>query len=148
MRTFKTVKFKTVMQYLLAILFIGAGLNHFVDPGFYMRIMPPYLPWPSALHLIAGFFEFVFGVMLLIQRFQKWAAWGLIALLLAVYPANIHMAVNYHLYPDLPKILQWIGPKTFYWVRLPFQFVLIAWAWWYTKTDEEKGLKYEPRKDS
>ena len=134
------LKFRTVMKYLLAISFIGAGLNHFANPEFYMRIMPPYLPWPSALHLIAGFFEFVFGVMLLIPRFQKWAAWGLIALLLAVYPANIHMAVNRHLYPELGM--------TFHWIRLPFQFVLIAWAWWYTKNDEEKDLKYEPRKDS
>ena len=132
--------FRSVMKYLLAISFIGAGLNHFANPGFYMRIMPPYLPWPSTLHLIAGFFEFVFGVMLLIPRVQKWAAWGLIALLLAVYPANIHMAVNNQLFPDLPL--------TFHWIRLPFQFVLIAWAWWYTKTDEERGLKYEPRKDS
>jgi len=133
-------KFRTVMKYLLAISFIGAGLNHFANPEFYMRIMPPYLPWPSALHLIAGFFEFVFGVMLLIPRFQKWAAWGLIALLLAVYPANIHMAVNRHLYPELGM--------TFHWIRLPLQLVLIAWAWWFTKADEDKGLKYEPQKDS
>jgi uncharacterized membrane protein len=132
--------FKTVMKYLLAIAFIGAGLNHFADPDFYLRIMPPYLPWPSALHSIAGFFEFVFGVMLLIPRYQRWAAWGLIALLLAIYPANIHMAINNHLYPNLPMI--------FHWVRLPFQFVLIAWAWWFTKTDDVEELKYEPRKNS
>ncbi len=125
--------FKIVMKYLLALLFILAGVNHFYDPGFYMRIMPPWLPWPSALHLIAGFFEFVFGVMLLIPRFQRWAAWGLIALLLAVYPANIHMAVNHDQYPGLPMI--------FHWIRLPLQFVLIAWAWWFTKADEEEGLK-------
>src|SRR6266508_45790 len=96
-------KIRTVMKYLLAISFIGAGLNHFANPEFYMGIMPPYLPWPSALHLTAGFFEFVFGVMLLIPRFQKWAAWG---------------------------------------------FVMLAWAWWYTKADEVKGLNYDPRKDS
>jgi uncharacterized membrane protein len=125
--------FKIVMKYLLALLFILAGVNHFRDPEFYLRIMPPWLPWPSALHLIAGFFEFVFGVMLLIPRYQRWAAWGLIALLLAIYPANIHMAVNHHLYPELPMI--------YHWIRLPLQFVLIAWAWWYTKPDEEKKLK-------
>jgi uncharacterized membrane protein len=125
--------FKIVMKYLLALLFILAGVNHFRDPEFYLRIMPPWLPWPSALHLIAGFFEFVFGVMLLIPRYQKLAAWGLIALLLAVYPANIHMAVNHHLYPELPMI--------FHWIRLPLQFVLIAWAWWFTEPDEERRLK-------
>jgi uncharacterized membrane protein len=128
------------MKYLLAISFIGAGLNHFANPEFYLRIMPPYLPWPSALHLTAGFFEFLFGVVLLIPRFQSWAAWGLIALLLAIYPANIHMAVNHHLYPEYPAIV--------YWIRLPLQFVLIAWAWWFTKADEEKGLKFESRKNS
>jgi uncharacterized membrane protein len=125
--------FKIVMKYLLALLFILAGVNHFRVPEFYLGIMPPWLPWPSALHLIAGVFEFVFGVMLLIPRYQKWAAWGLIALLLAVYPANIHMAVNHHLYPQLSMI--------YHWIRLPLQFVLIAWAWWFTRPDEEKGLK-------
>jgi uncharacterized membrane protein len=132
--------FKIGMKYLFAAIFIFAGFNHFRDPEFYLRIMPPYLPWPSALHLIAGFFEVLLGVMLLIARFQKLAAWGLIALLLAVYPANIHMAVNHHLYPELRMV--------FHWIRLPLQFVLIAWAWWFTKADEEKGLKYEPRKGS
>lgn len=122
--------FKIVMKYLLALFFILAGVNHFRDPGFYLRIMPPWLPWPSALHLIAGFFEFVFGVMLLIPRFQRLAAWGLIALLLAVYPANIHMAVNWREYPEWRMIILWI--------RLPLQFVLIAWAWWFTKADEGK----------
>jgi uncharacterized membrane protein len=127
--------FKIVMKYLFAAFFIFAGVNHFVQPEFYIRIMPPYLPWPSALHLIAGFFEVLFGVMLLFPRFQKLAAWGLIALLLAVYPANIHMAVNHQRY-ELPMI--------FHWIRLPLQFVLIAWAWWFTKVDEAEKPSYEP----
>jgi len=139
-RKMKDRGIKTVMKYLFAISFIGLGLNHFAHPEFYLRIMPPYLPWPSALHLIAGFFEVVLGMMLLIPRSQRLAAWGLIALLLAVYPANIHMAVNHDQFPDVPMI--------FHWIRLPLQFVLIAWAWWYTKADEVKGLKYEPRKNS
>jgi uncharacterized membrane protein len=124
--------FKIVMKYLFALIFIAAGINHFRNPEFYMRIMPPYLPWPSALHLTAGFFEAALGVLLLIPRFQKLAAWGLIALLLAVYPANIHMAVNHQLYPDLPMV--------FHWIRLPLQFVMIAWAWWFTRPDEPKKV--------
>jgi uncharacterized membrane protein len=131
--------FKIGLKYLFAAIFIFAGINHFRDPEFYLRIMPPYLPWPSALHLTAGLFEAALGVMLLIPRFQKLAAWGLIALLLAVYPANIHMAVHHELY-QLPMI--------FHWIRLPLQFVLIAWAWWFTKADGETGLKYEPQKNS
>jgi uncharacterized membrane protein len=132
--------FKIGMKYLFAAIFIFAGFNHFYNPGFYLRIMPPYLPWPSALHMIAGFFEVVLGIMLLIPRSQRLAAWGLIALLLAVYPSNIHMAVNHDQFPDVPMI--------FHWIRLPLQFVLIAWAWWFTKADEVEGLKYEPGKIS
>src|SRR5262245_24013514 len=120
-------KFRMVMKLLFALIFITAGLNHFRDPEFYLRIMPPYLPWPSALHRIAGFFEIVLGMMLLISNYQSLAAWGLIALLIAVFPANIHMAINHQLYPDLSVISLWL--------RLPLQFVLIAWAWWYTKKD-------------
>jgi uncharacterized membrane protein len=131
-------QFKIAMKYLFGASFILAGANHFRDPDFYLRIMPPYLPWPSALHLTAGAFEILLGVMLLIPRFQKLAAWGLIALLVAVYPANIHMAQHHELY-DLPMI--------FHWIRLPLQFVLIAWAWWFTKADEAVGLKFETRKD-
>jgi uncharacterized membrane protein len=116
--------FKMGMKFLFALLFILAGMNHFRDPGFYLGIMPPYLPWPSALHLIAGFLEIVFGIMLLIPKYQKFGAWGLIALLIAVYPANIHMAVNHQHYPNLPM--------AFHWIRLPLQFVMIAWAWWFT----------------
>src|SRR5262249_37252765 len=122
---------KTVMKYLFALIFIVAGMNHFRDPDFYLRIMPPYLPWPSALHLLAGFFEIVLGVMLLIPSYQRLGAWGLIALLIAVYPANIHMAVNHQLYPNVPMI--------FHWIRLPLQFVLIALAWWFTKNDVKPG---------
>ena len=120
--------FKMVMKILFALIFITAGINHFRDPDFYLRIMPPYLPWPSALHRLAGFFEMVLGMMLLIPKYQSLAAWGLIALLIAVFPANIHMAVNHHLYPDISVTLLWI--------RLPLQFVLIAWAWWFTRNDE------------
>ncbi len=131
--------FKLAMKYLLAAFFIFAGINHFRDPEFYLRIMPPYLPWPSALHLTAGVFEILLGAMLVIPKCQRLAAWGLIALLAAVYPANIHMAINHHLYPELPM--------AFHWIRLPLQFGLIAWAWWFTR-DEIGKLKYEPRKDS
>src|SRR5262245_34043587 len=136
----KMQTFKIVMKCLFGAIFILAGFNHFRNPDFYTRIMPPYLPWPLALHLIAGGFEFALGVMLLIPRFQKLAAWGLIALLLAVYPANIHMAVNHDQFPEVTM--------TFHWIRLPLQFVAIAWAWWFTKAEEVKGLKYEPGKNS
>jgi uncharacterized membrane protein len=131
--------FKIVLKYLFAASFILAGFNHFRDPDFYLRIMPPYLPWPSALHLIAAVFEVALGVMLLVPRFQKLAAWGLIALLVAFFSVHIHMVVHHDQYEVRLSLL---------WLRLLLQFVLIAWAWWFTKAYEEKGLKYESRKAS
>jgi uncharacterized membrane protein len=119
--------FREAMKVLMAMLYIAAGILHFLYPQVYLRIMPPYLPWPMFLQYLAGFFEFVLGVLLLFPKYTRLAAWGLIALLIAVYPANIHMAVNRHLYPEFSV---W-----YHWVRLPLQFVLIAWAWWYTKED-------------
>lgn len=124
-------KLKTVMKYLLAFFFVAAGLNHFWHPELYLQIMPPYLPWHRELVLLSGLVEVVLGVLLLIPRYTQWAAWGTILLLLAVYPANIHMAVNHHLYPQVPI---W-----FHWVRLPLQFVFIAWAWWFTSDNAEGG---------
>ncbi len=117
-------KTKIILKYVFALIFIAAGFNHFRNPEFYLRIMPPYLPFPSALHLLAGALEAIFGIMLLIPKYQKWGAWGLVLLLIAVFPANIHMALNNHLY-NLPMI--------FHYIRIPLQFVLIAWAWWYTR---------------
>jgi uncharacterized membrane protein len=115
---------KRILQYLLAIFFVVAGLNHFVNVEFYLRIMPPYLPWQLGLVYLSGFFEVVLGLLLLVPRFRAIAAWGLMALLMAVFPANIHMAVNSELYPEFSA--------TALWLRLPLQFVLIAWAYWYT----------------
>lgn len=116
---------RTSLLYLQSAFYLAAGVNHFRNPDFYLRIMPPYLPWPSALHLLAGAVEVVLGVGLLIPRFRRLAAWGIVLLLIAVYPANIHVALNRHLFPEVPVV--------FHWVRLALQFVLIAWAWWYTR---------------
>lgn len=124
---------KLVMKYLLAAFFVGAGINHFVNPDFYLRIMPPYLPWPELLQYLAGACEVILGVMLLVPRWTRLAAWGLIGLLIAVYPANIHMAINHHLYPEVPM--------AFHWFRLPLQFVFIAWAWWFTREEDVKAVR-------
>lgn len=118
-------RLKLILKYLLSVLFVLAGLNHFINTGFYLKIMPPYLPWHLFLVYLSGFFEIALGVMLLIPKFARTAAWGLIALLIAVFPANIYMAVNSELYREFSPIALWI--------RLPFQAVFIAWAYWYTR---------------
>lgn len=116
---------KHVTKWVLGLLFIAAGVNHFWHPDFYVKIMPPYLPWHRELVLISGAFEMLLGAMLLVPHCSRWAAWGLIALLIAVFPANLHMALNPAEYSDLP-------PWTL-WLRLPLQGVFIAWAYWYTR---------------
>jgi uncharacterized membrane protein len=126
---------RAALKHLMAVLYIAAGINHFLNPQLYLRIMPPYLPWPMFLQYLAGFFEFALGVLLLIPKFSRLAAWGLIALLIAVFPANLHMALNMELFPDLPA---W-----YHWIRLPLQLVLIAWAWLYTR--EENMIKEEKK---
>ena len=93
--------------------------------------MPPYLPWHYELVLISGVFEILGGVALLIPRLQVVAAWGLIALLVAVFPANIYMAQHPELYPVIPP--------TVLWARLPLQGVFILWAYWYTRIKETEA---------
>jgi uncharacterized membrane protein len=117
-------KVKEILKYLLAVFFVLAGLNHFIDPGFYLRIMPPYLPWHLVLVYLSGVFEIVLGIMLLIRKLKRIGAWGLIALLIAVYPANIHMALNHELFPEYRAFVLWL--------RLPLQLVFVAWCYWYT----------------
>ena len=116
---------KLVLLYLLAAFFILTGLSHFINPSYFLKIMPPYLPWHLFLVYLSGYFEIVLGVMVLIPKSRRVAAWGLIALLIAVFPANIHMALNPELYPEIHPVALWI--------RLLLQAVLVAWAYWYTR---------------
>ena len=119
-------RLKLVLKYLLALCFVLAGLNHFLNAAFYLKIMPPYLPWHLPPVYLSGVFEIMLGILLLVPKFSALAAWGLIALLLAVFPANIHMAVNHQLFPE--------HSVTTLWARLPLQLLLILWAYWYTRS--------------
>ncbi len=113
------------------MLFVVAGASHFVSPASYLRIMPPYLPWPLFLVYLSGFFEVVLGAMLLAPAFTRVAAWGLVALLVAVFPANVHMALHPGLYPEISPVILWM--------RLPLQAVLVGWAHRYTRPDARQG---------
>jgi len=94
---------------------------HFTSPDFFVDIVPPYLPAPLALVYVSGVFEILGGVGVLIPVTRRWAGYGLLALLVAVYPANIHMALHPEQFPDM-------SPTSLY-VRLPFQFVFAALVW-------------------
>ena len=125
--------FKRLLRYLLALSFIAAGANHFFNRAFYMNIMPGYLPAPLLLVYISGLFEMLFGLLLLVPRWSVLAGWGLVLLLIAVFPANIHMAMHPGQYPDMSPLALWL--------RLPLQGVLIAWAYWYTRPSAAAGTK-------
>ena len=117
-----------VALWFLALAMIAIGVLHFVQPKPFVRIVPKYLPAPLTLVYVSGFFEILGGVGLLIPQTRVWAAWGLIALYIAVFPANIYMLTdNVSLDPKKP-IPRWI-----LWARLPFQLVFIAWAYYFTK---------------
>lgn len=107
---------------VLALFFILAGINHFINPITYLNMMPPYLPFPEVLNLISGAAEIVGGIGVLIRPLRRAAGWGLITLLVAIFPANLQMAL--HGLQGV-NIASWI-----LWLRLPFQFVLIAWVYW------------------
>lgn len=105
---------------LAAALFVGAGVNHFIHPEFYEQIVPSGFPSPAALVAVSGACEIAGGVGLLIRRLRRPAGWGLIALLLAVFPANVYMAI----FPE-----RFSAPAWALWVRLPLQIVLGGWVW-------------------
>jgi uncharacterized membrane protein len=112
---------------LAAAGFVIAGSLHFIKPEPYARIIPPYLPWHGQLVAISGFFEILGGLGLLIPQLRRAAAWGLVALLVAVFPANIYMATN-----PAETGAAWIAP-ILRWIRLPLQFLLIWWVLWCTR---------------
>ena len=116
---------KKLVLFGLAAFFINVGVDHFVNPDFYLNIMPPSFPLHAEAVYISGFFEVVGGICLLIPRLRKIAGWGLVALLIAVYPANIYMAITPQAFPDIPVTLLY--------VRLAFQFVFFYWAYSVTR---------------
>ena len=130
---------KKVALFALSASFVAAGVGHFVRPSLYEGIVPPYLPAPRALVYLSGAFEVLGGLGVLPRATRSFSGWGLVALLIAVFPANLHMA----LHPE-PFVDRGIPAWALY-SRLPFQAVLIAWAYWATRPDVEvRG--YEGRK--
>lgn len=117
---------KLVSLALLSIFMTGAGIMHFVNPDFYMKIMPDYLPWHLELVYLSGVCEILLGLALWIPRLRRIAAWGIIALLIAVFPANIYAYQHQELLPAPP----WLHV-----LRLPLQLLFIAWAYWHTRPD-------------
>lgn len=114
----------TVMRVVLAAFMFVAGVVHFVAPRGFERMMPRAIPFHRAAVLVSGACEIALAVMLLVPVTRVWGALGLIALYVAVLPANVNMAI--HKIPLGKKVL----PTWMLWARLPLQLVLMAWAWW------------------
>ena len=114
---------RTFLRFLLSLTFVLAGVMHFRAAPTYLKVMPPYLPFPLALVYLSGIAEIAGGLGVLPPQTRKLAGIGLIALLVAVFPANLQMALTgtQHLGIDVPR---WV-----WWARLPFQAVFIAWVW-------------------
>ncbi|MCV2487175.1 DoxX family membrane protein [Flavobacterium sp. SH_e] len=109
--------------YLMASLYILAGINHFRKPGMYIKIIPPLFKNPELINILSGAAEIILGILLILPFSSNFAAWGIIMLLIAVFPANLYMYQNKKAGFGLPR---WI-----LFVRLPLQIVLIYWAYQY-----------------
>lgn len=115
---------KTLARFAIAGLFLVTGTLHFLKPDPFLKIVPPALPWPLGCVYASGFFELAGAGGLLIPRFRRAAAYGLAALLIAVLPANITMAVAPVKFGGV------FDYPLYHWIRIPFQGVLIAWVLW------------------
>ena len=118
----------------LAGFFLNVGVDHFINPEFYLAIMPPSFPLHAEAVYISGFFEILGGICVLIPSLRKIAGWGLVALLICVYPANIYMAITPEAFPEISIELLYF--------RLPLQFLFIYWAYSVTRPQYfEKSIR-------
>ena len=126
------------LRYVMGLLYVTTGVGHFLVPEALERIVPPQLPEPTALVYLSGVAEIALGIGVLFERTRRASAWGIIALLLAVFPANVYMAVDGMATEMVPDRFD-DAAQVAAWLRLPLQAVLIGWAWLYTRpngTDE------------
>ena len=122
---------KNISIYLMIYFYINVGIKHFTDPYWFLHIIPPYLESIGIeLVYISGFFEILLGFLLLFSKTRQISSYGIILLLIAVYPANIYLAFNQE-----PQELIGISSFAASWIRLPIQFILIGIAYWHSKTD-------------
>ena len=126
-------KVKAILRWVLTVFMVAAGLNHFLSPEPYLGMMPAEIPERFHVLLvdISGIAEMAGGLGLILPATRRLAAWGLIALYVAIFPANLNMAIN-HLPLGTKPIDAWL-----LWARLPLQLLLIVWSFWYTRRDAD-----------
>jgi uncharacterized membrane protein len=128
--TARSTRVKSVFRGLLGALMIVSGILHFANPEPYLMMMPDYLPWHAALVYISGVFELGLGVALFVPKTRSLAGWGLVALLIAILPANVWMASEGIQPPGMEM------SPTGAWIRVAFQAVFIYWAWAVSRPDQ------------
>lgn len=115
----------------MGLVYVLAGVLHFLVPRAFARIVPPSLPRPVELVYLSGLAEVVLGIGVMVRRTRSRSAWGIVALLVAVFPANVHMATSGMVPESVPDRARGLAQAGL-WARLPFQGVLVLWAWRYT----------------
>ena len=119
------MSFKLITIYLMSLFYISTGIKHFTNVDWFMKIIPPYLNYHKELVYLSGTFEIILGIMLIFEKTRFLAGWGLILLLIAVFPANIYLVQTNGAAMNTSLVLAW--------GRLPFQAVFIAIAYWHSK---------------
>lgn len=122
--------------YIMALLYIIAGINHFWHPETYLKIIPPFIPAHKFINAVTGVVEIALGLLLLPKPTSNIAAWGLVVLLILIFPANIQMTINYHKENHPYLVLSYL--------RLPLQALLIWWAFSYTNRRKKKFVYGKP----
>ena len=117
--------FKLITIYLMSVLYISSGVQHFANTGWFMKIMPPYLPYHKELVYLSGAFEIILGIILLFEKTRFLAGWCLLLLLIAVFPANVYAAQTNGTAMGTSAVIAW--------GRLSFQGLFIALAYWHSK---------------
>ena len=120
---------KKASLFLLVILYVSGGINHFVHPDTYLPIIPIYLPFPELINTVSGVFEIILGTLLVFSKTRALAAYGIMILLVLFIPTHVYMIQKGGCMSEAICIPNWAA-----WIRLfPLQFLLIAWAWWHRK---------------
>ena len=119
--------FKLFTILLMSIFYVRIGVHHFLDPEYFLNIIPPFLPYHLELVYISGFFEILLGLLLIFPKYRFYASWGIILLLIAVFPANIYLAQS-----EIAQQGLGVSKQVAIW-RLPFQALFIGLAYWHSK---------------
>ena len=123
---------KNITIYVMSFLYIIVGIKHFVDVEYFVSIVPTYISWKEEVVFVSGFFEILLGILLLFHKTRKLASWGIILLLIVVFPANIYLYVS-----EIPRDILNISKRDAL-IRMPFQIPLIIISYWHSKKISSK----------